>query len=230
MIPRILHQIWVGSEVPPLYAAFHERWKALHPGWDVHLWTDVTLPSLINQELFDLAAQGAVKADIARIELLLRFGGVYVDMDIEPHRATDALWDDGSDLVLLSEGATITNSVMGAVPNNRLLGEMAAAFSQVDRDSIHSPSFDPLTTTGPVALTRIVSESQAIFDRRVRLLPSDYFVVPKARNSDIRAWAAERRYGTHHAGASWRSESIVNVVRRTRLRTRIRRFLDLGAM
>ncbi len=93
-IPKILHQIWVGPKTPPAYfVTFQEKWKALHPDWEYHLWTDSELEDL-NLELKDLIEASpnyAEKSDIIRSELLDRFGGVYLDVDMDPFHALDEL-------------------------------------------------------------------------------------------------------------------------------------------
>ena len=93
-IPRIIHQIWVGPKTPPSYfVVFQERWKALHPGWEYHLWTDSDLEDL-NMDLKDLIDQSpnyAEKSDMIRAELLDRFGGVYLDVDMDPFHCIDEL-------------------------------------------------------------------------------------------------------------------------------------------
>lgn len=93
-IPKILHQIWVGPKSPPPYfIIFQEKWKALHPDWEYHLWTDSELEDL-NLDLKDLIEQSpnyAEKSDIIRSELLERFGGVYLDVDMDPLHSLEDL-------------------------------------------------------------------------------------------------------------------------------------------
>jgi mannosyltransferase OCH1-like enzyme len=39
-IPRILHFIWLGSEIPEQYGSLINTWRESHASWDVKLWTD----------------------------------------------------------------------------------------------------------------------------------------------------------------------------------------------
>jgi len=100
MIPKTIHQIWVGGEVPRHLANMAARWQEVNPGWNYKLWRDGDFGWLQNQELFDMADRfakpdgvGQMKSDIARYEILSRFGGVYMDMDMEPRKALDPLID-----------------------------------------------------------------------------------------------------------------------------------------
>lgn len=93
-IPKILHQIWVGPKTPPAYfVTFQEKWKHLHPDWEYHLWTDSELEDLNFElkDLIDASPNYAEKSDIIRSELLDRFGGVYLDVDMDPFQSLDEL-------------------------------------------------------------------------------------------------------------------------------------------
>jgi mannosyltransferase OCH1-like enzyme len=85
-IPKIVHQIWLGPKLPPPYfLTFQEKWKALHPDWEFRLWTDSDLDKLDLElrDLIDLSPNWAEKSDILRAELLDKFGGLYIDVDME---------------------------------------------------------------------------------------------------------------------------------------------------
>ena len=45
MIPRIIHQIWIGNQaLRPV--AMMETWRHMHPAWEYRLWTEVELLEL----------------------------------------------------------------------------------------------------------------------------------------------------------------------------------------
>ena len=93
-IPKIIHQIWLGPKLPPaFFVTFQERWKFYHPDWEYHLWTESELDD-INLDLRDIINQSsnyAEKSDIIRCELLEKFGGVYLDVDMEGFQSLDEL-------------------------------------------------------------------------------------------------------------------------------------------
>ncbi len=132
-IPKILHQIWVGPKTPPSYfVTFQEKWKSLHPDWEYHLWTDSELEDL-NLELKDLidaSPNYAEKSDIIRSELLDRFGGVYLDVDMDPFHSLDELhkkYDFYCGIEYPHKIATTNNrlwlgiSIMASAPNHPII-------------------------------------------------------------------------------------------------------------
>ncbi|MBS0627763.1 MAG: hypothetical protein JSS09_06085 [Verrucomicrobia bacterium] len=83
-IPRIIHQIWLGGEVPEKYHEWMNAWASLK-GWEYKLWKDEDVASLRlhNRDLYEMATNKGEKSDILRLELLDQYGGIYVDVDYE---------------------------------------------------------------------------------------------------------------------------------------------------
>lgn len=84
-IPKTIHQIWVGpNPFPEKYKAWQKTWQSI-PGWTYKLWTDEDVESfqLINKEIYYKEKNYGARADILRLEILYRMGGLYVDTDYE---------------------------------------------------------------------------------------------------------------------------------------------------
>ena len=80
MIPKIIHQIWIGdkNECPK---DLMDTWTKKNGSWDHMLWNDENIFQLINQNQFDAYRELPGKADILRYEILHRYGGLFVDAD-----------------------------------------------------------------------------------------------------------------------------------------------------
>jgi hypothetical protein len=88
IIPKLIHQIWIGKrELPPLRKAFMESWKKHHPDWSYKLWTNEDVENwqgkFYLKDLYDRAYTIQEKADILRLNIIYRYGGLYVDTDLE---------------------------------------------------------------------------------------------------------------------------------------------------
>jgi|688.fasta_scaffold03590_16 hypothetical protein len=86
LIPPIIHQIWFGeisSEIKMMMETFSKEYTNKYPGWRYILWTEEKLNNLdmINKDLFMKEKKYDAKSDIARLEILNRFGGWYLDSD-----------------------------------------------------------------------------------------------------------------------------------------------------
>jgi mannosyltransferase OCH1-like enzyme len=74
-----------------------EKWKALHPDYDIRIRTDSEVEKFLKKHSRDVVerwksvSMGAVRADIYRYLVLYVEGGVYADMDCEPLRSIEEL-------------------------------------------------------------------------------------------------------------------------------------------
>lgn len=94
LIPKIIHQIWIGGPVPDVFKKYMQTWQDMHPDWQYILWTDDTIQQLLplyNQTFFDASDGMGVKSDLLKWEIIYRFGGLYVDVDYECLQPLDQL-------------------------------------------------------------------------------------------------------------------------------------------
>ncbi len=87
MIPKHIHQIWIGpNPIPPKLIALMDRLREAHPNWKYTLWKNEDVPQMPHhaQVVFDRFynnGEYAFACDILRYYILMKFGGVYMDCD-----------------------------------------------------------------------------------------------------------------------------------------------------
>jgi mannosyltransferase OCH1-like enzyme len=147
VIPRIIHQIWLGGtdglpEPPPQLAEASASWGALHPAWEHRVWTGIEVEELFARARPHLLAlyrrypYWVQRSDAGRYLILHEHGGVYADFDIACARPLDALV--GEDLVLSpTRPFGVSNDLMMAMPRHPLfraaLGGLPAAYRRWHR-------------------------------------------------------------------------------------------------
>lgn len=220
MIPRILHHIWINRSDPALperFAAYRQGWMRLHPGWEFRLWNLQSLDfPLRRPELLPRCASYAQLSDVLRLEVLYRYGGVYVDTDFECFRPIDELVD-GADVFLCSENGIgiISNSVMGAAPRMPLFTRLLANLP--GELGLQPPNVE----TGPSYLTRQLLSTG--FGPGVMLVPSKSFYPYHPGEPVATAESHPQAYGAHHWAHSWaepRRGLFARVLRRLWRRSR----------
>ena len=220
-IPRVIHQIWLGpNPLPEEFQRYRETWKRHHPDWEIRLWTDAEVAELDLPEAFHRGRDVCEKADVLRMELIRRFGGLHVDTDIECLRPLDPLleglrafagYDDINDTV-------ISGALMGAVPEHPALER---AVREV-HDSVGSGHI--IDATGPRFLTRIFAE-----DPELLAFPHEYFHPRNFRASLNSEGEFPDAYTIHHWSHLWMTpeesrERLANKTRRIeRLKTNLAR-------
>ena len=82
MLPKIVHQIWIGPNKRPDVWMDSVRLFCVEYGYEYRLWQereiDALSPELRNKDRYDSALQFCGKADIVRYDILHRFGGIYI--------------------------------------------------------------------------------------------------------------------------------------------------------
>jgi mannosyltransferase OCH1-like enzyme len=198
-IPKILHLIWVGDSPTPDYLdIFLMKWKELMPNWNIRLWTneDITnqhFPEKILPIIYN-CTKGAQKADIMRYFIIEKYGGVYVDTDMIPHRSLDLLLTEFENAnVILCHDIPLTwqyiiNAFFAALPHHDIFKKACELcyHIKINTEDIHLKS-------GPRLLGEAVSTTS--FEKNeVVLLPIKYFY----RNSDY-----DKRFATHMFVKMW---------------------------
>ena len=124
VVPRILHQIWLGDrELPEEFAAYRETWRTHHPAWEHRLWAEDNLPSgLRRPEVYERLRVPAERSDILRLEVLWLFGGVYVDTDFECLRPLDPVIEELDFFTApLKPNGWVNNAFIGSVAGHPIL-------------------------------------------------------------------------------------------------------------
>lgn len=214
-IPKIIHQTWKTSDVPPRFQRYCDTWKRFHPAWEYKLWTDDSARKLVAGRFphllakFDSYPFNIQRVDFARLLFLIEYGGVYIDMDFEALRPIDGLLDSctvlaseaRADAVRVGKPLLVSNAIMASVPRAPfMLHALKCLPSRWPRASIIETV---LNTTGPYFLTRAYSS----FSGTLKLVPEDAFFsvgleasrLPIDREKLLSAGA----YAIHHFASSW---------------------------
>ena len=105
-IPRTIHQTVPYGKPGGRAAALRASWAALNPGWTVRLYTDTHAAAFVAAEFpqylsaYYALPKPAGRADLFRVLVLLRRGGVYADADAACVRPLDDLLRLGDTLVM----------------------------------------------------------------------------------------------------------------------------------
>lgn len=191
-IPRIFHTIWLGPDpLPDEYARYRETWRAHHPDWELQLWTEDNLPQPLRRpEAAEKLRVPTERADILRLEVVWRVGGVHVDADFECLRPIDELVGDASFVIGLAKPERVNGALFGAEQGHavleRLLDEIRPReFAGYDKNA-----------TGPRFLDRMLLGE--LRDRVTFLEPALLY----PQTADERAVA----YALHHEARTWKSD------------------------
>lgn len=102
LIPREIHMMWLPSlgEAPPAIVDNPELWTIMNPEYTVTVWEKEAVDEFVGDEfpkLVDLwrkLSKTVMQADLARLLIMYKLGGVYLDMDLIPSTPLERFFDD----------------------------------------------------------------------------------------------------------------------------------------
>lgn len=93
IIPKIIHYFWGGETMPDLMKRNVEHWYELCPGYEIRQWNDHNYD--ISKNKYMLQAYEAGKwgfvSDYARLDIVYKYGGIYMDTDVSMVKRPDEL-------------------------------------------------------------------------------------------------------------------------------------------
>lgn len=126
LIPSKIHSFWFsGEEKPDLYKRCIESWYKYCPEFEIIEWNAENYDVTQNRYMLEAFEnrKWAFVSDFARLDVIYRYGGVYLDMDVElvaplaPYLRADAFFCRQED------GMLDLGSGFGARAENSLVGE-----------------------------------------------------------------------------------------------------------
>lgn len=205
-IPKVMHQIWLGSKFPERFKSITKKWLTMHTDWQYKLWTDKNIKDLFplhNQKYFDESKNYGEKSDLLRYEILYRFGGVYVDIDYECINSFNVLnhtyeFYAGMEPLRLSP-LSIGNSIIGSKAGHPILKECIETIKDFQEEK-----FIP-KRTGPLHLTRAFLKVRCLKD--IIIFPPTYFYPLRSYETLRRMDKANNIYaeslGIHYWARTW---------------------------
>lgn len=215
MIPKIFHRT-VPEKVDPRQEAFWESFKNHNPDYEFQTWRDPVDPSEFElAHLWPSCNNGAQLADLIRLEVVYKFGGIYVDADMECV-APFPTFEHTDFFIGTEDGERATNALFGASPGNNELEKIINYLKGFDA----LPSNVPANiATGPELFSRHLrfSENVLVLPREV-FYPIPYTGKP---HKETEVQSLNKTLTIHHWDGSWLTHKpTASTKRRERKRLR----------
>jgi hypothetical protein len=148
-IPATLHYIWIGGQpLPDVFRANIATWRRLNPDFEIREWNEVNLDwsSRYMRAAYTFGYWSRV-TNLARMQILQKHGGVYLDVDIEMRRSMQPLLENTCFLGFQDSRPNadwVNGAVIGAAPGHwfvdQCMARLLGCFSGVEvMDSRHGP-------------------------------------------------------------------------------------------
>lgn len=120
MIPKNLHRVHVGGNLPTEWNYFLDTHCSKVYDWGRFFWTENNLHELdLDYDfLLNLYQAPVHVAEIVRLEAVKQYGGVYLDCDVEVIKPLDPLLQYKAFAAIQDGSGQVCNAVFGAEPNH----------------------------------------------------------------------------------------------------------------
>ncbi len=206
-IPKIIHQIWIGSSVPDKYKEWMQTWMDKHPDYEYMLWTDQNIGTLgIDLEPYKRMINYGPKSDFLRYHILEKFGGIYADTDFECLKSFD-------DLTCLEffvgvgypSKVELYPGLIGCVPHHPIMVKACEEIDKVTQQDIREKGV--LGATSSYFFTNIFFEVVKKYESGIVALPPDYLYpfpnYKELKNKNAKEFIKSESYAIHYWEVSW---------------------------
>jgi mannosyltransferase OCH1-like enzyme len=173
----------------------------------MRLWTDEDLPDLdITAIDRDRSRTRSELSNLVRYEVLHRFGGVYVDTDVECQRPLPPLLKGIDAFAALELPGRVCTAILGAVPGHPVFGRATRLTRRTLGTGLHSA-----IANGPYFLSLLLEQEPGFAIFAKKLFYPYLWDEPERRHE-----AFPDAYAIHHWALSWvkeKPEEINNALR-----------------
>lgn len=194
-IPRVLHRT-VPARTPAKVDAWWRLAGELHPGWTLLDHRDPLDPAEWPEtgDLWPECTSGAQKAGLIRLEALWRWGGIYIDSDVELYRSLEPLLGTRA-FAVWEDQKVVPDAVLGAVPKHPAVKTMLA----LAREAVLAGG--GAWASGPGVTTAVLPGRDDV----LLLPPGSFYAVHYTEKHRLRTRGdpAPWEFGAHHWHHSW---------------------------
>jgi mannosyltransferase OCH1-like enzyme len=173
-LPKKIHQIWFGGNMPEEYQKYADTWRKFNPDWEYKLWTekDVNDVEIPRRELFNSITHVGQKSDFLRYHILNQYGGLYVDTDFECLRSFESLrFADFITGVGYPANVELYIGLIACTPNHPIIKNVVQSMDQ----AVNGTWRKIFETTGSYFFTEQFFKVVKGYEPKVIVLPTDYF-------------------------------------------------------
>lgn len=209
MIPKTIHYCWFGhNPKPALMQRCILSWKRFCPDYTIIEWNEDNFDTSINdyvKEAYE-AQKWAFVTDFARLWIVYKNGGIYLDTDVELIKPLDSFLGNAAFFGFENNRVINTGLGFGAEAGNPIVGQMLSAY-----DGLHfkqpDGSYDllpcPARNTGSIShlLPNGYDSSEIIQIDSARFFPPEYFCPLSSDGTTMKKTA--HTHSIHWFSATW---------------------------
>ena len=206
-IPKIIHYCWFGgNELPDQVKQCIESWREFCPDYEIVRWDEHNYDYTkytFTKDAYE-AKKWAFVSDVARLDVVYRYGGIYLDTDVELLTTLDPFLENKAFMGFEQGRKVNTGLGFGAEKGNPVIKANLDVYEEIlftaDNGSIDEIACPIITTS---VLEQVGLERKDVFQQlqEITIYPTSIFC--PMLFSDGTAELKEDTVSIHHYAASW---------------------------
>lgn len=217
MIPKIIHYIWFGGNPLPEDAVkCINSWKKYCPDYEIKEWNesnfDINACEYIKEAYS--AKKWAFVSDYARLYVLVKFGGIYMDTDVEVVKPLDEFLTLRAFSGFETE-KTVPTGMMACEKDHPFFDRLLHEYDGIhftDKNGNHDLTTNVTRITKACLAAGLILNNQKQEVEGFTLYPNDYFC--PLSHTDGKLYKTNNTYTIHWFAGSWKSEAEQNAHRK----------------
>lgn len=214
MIPKIVHACWLGNgEMPQYQREFIENWRKILPDYKIILWTDEMFEEYLDDSAFVRECIRRKKygflSDYFRFTVLYKFGGIYMDTDVELKKNLDCFLNCRMFMGFIFD-SSVGTAMFGVQEGEPLMKEWLEILkSDFEKKGTFTVSNDWITKyfLDNFSDFRLNGRRQSL-QCGIEIYPKDYF---ERRQVNKKSGGG---YAEHHCEGSWNDKKSIPFYKR----------------
>ncbi|MCL1945226.1 MAG: hypothetical protein FWF56_05445 [Firmicutes bacterium] len=210
-IPKKIHYVWLGGgELSDLHKRCIATWSEICPDYEIIRWDESNYDVNINPLVVNAisAKNWALAADYIRVDVLHRYGGIYLDTDVELVKSFDHLLYLEF-FVGYEHKSWCSNAIIGSEPNSIILNLVMSIYMQDINVSKYSNviSIFAFSTVFKKYLDVKNNGKTTIIDDKYAVFSFDYFYPYQWLSKKLKS--SDNTVCIHWYNGSWLTEKQV---------------------
>lgn len=201
MIPKIIHYCWFGeNEKPSTVVKCINSWKEKLSDYKFLEWneTNYNIEELLYTRKNYYSKKYAFVSDVARLDVLYEYGGIYLDTDVMVNKSLNEFLDHKLFLGMMFNDSVGT-AVIGAEKGNAVIYSLRKFYEEMSVSN--SPNNDLFTKFFIDNYDEFILDNiKQVLHDSTTIYPKEYFERP--------TYSRKKGYSTHQVLNSWNSTQV----------------------
>ena len=217
-IPKIIHYFWFGrGKKPDIFYKCLKSWEKYCPDYEIIEWNedsfDINMNSYI-KEAYERKKYAFV-SDYARFYILKKYGGIYLDIDVEIIKNIDELLLNNTFMGFEDRNQVNPGLIMGAKSNDQVLNEILDIYDSFGCFPQDNHNVCKIVTDYLINKKNLdVNSNEIQYLDGVTVYPLEYFCACDYFTKKFSI--TDKTYSIHHYNGSWLSkkDKFINTIKK----------------